>query len=174
VTDITAMPLFPYRGEMELKALEPLMPAELPRDGEGGRPCHRCTNPDEGVIWSNARWLVSAGAASARPVTVFLETREHVDLEHLADEMAAELGVLIVRVEAAVRAIPDVGRVHVHRWSDGSSHFHFWFMARPARQIEFYGWGNVLWPQVLAPIDDDVHARNLGIVRRELERTAGG
>ena len=105
-----------------------------------------------------------------RPVTVFLETREHVDLDGLSDNMAAELGVLIVRVEAAVRAVPDVGRVHVHRWSDGSAHFHFWFMAWPARQLEMYGWGNELWSEVLPPISEKRHDRNIEIVRKALER----
>jgi hypothetical protein len=99
---------------------------------------------------------------------VFLETREHVDLDGLDDDMAAEMGGLMVRVEAAVRAVPDVGRVHVHRWSDGSAHLHLWFIARPARRIEMYGWGNVLWSEVLPPVAEAEFEHNLAIVREAL------
>ena len=115
---------------------------------------------------------MSAGPRSACPVTVFLETREHVDLDGLTDEMASELGRVVVKLEAAIRAVPDVGRVHVHRWSDGSAHLHFWFMARPARRLEMYGWGNELWAQVLPPVEQDLFDRNLGVVRAGLERAA--
>ena len=40
------------------------------------------------------------------------------------------------QIERAVRAVPDVGRVHIHRWSDLSAHLHLWFMARPSRRLE--------------------------------------
>jgi diadenosine tetraphosphate (Ap4A) HIT family hydrolase len=177
VTDdfaFTTWPLFPFEGEFRVKALGPPLEAELLREGEGDRPCSKCADLDAGLLWSNERWIVSAGPRRAWPVAVFLETRAHVDLDDLDDDLAAELGVLLVRVEAAVRAVPDVGRVHVHRWSDGSAHLHFWLIARPARRIEMYGWGNVMWSEVLPPVDEAVFERNLGVVRRELERTAGG
>jgi len=170
---ITSLPLFPFEGELRLKSLGPLLDAELPRDGEGGRPCLRCDDLLAGVVWSNDRWLVTAAQRTVGPVTVFLETRAHVDLDGLDDDMAAELGVLTVRLEAAIRAVPGVGRVHVHRWSDGSSHLHLWFMARPARRIEMYGWGNEIWSQILPPLDEEVVRHNLDIVRAELERRCG-
>ena len=166
---ITSWPLFPFEGDLRLKRLGPLLEAELPRAGEGGQPCARCTDPLKGVIWGDERWVVSAGPRSACPVTVFLETRDHVDLDLLSGEMATELGVLIVRLEAAVRAVPNCGRVHIHRWSDGSAHLHFWFMARPARRLEMYGWGNELWSQLLPPIEQTVFDANLGIIRTALE-----
>jgi hypothetical protein len=168
---LTSAPLFPFEGDMRLKELTPLLERELPRAGEDGRPCPRCDDPMAGVIWSNERWLVTAGPRTACPVTVFLETRAHVDLGDLTDAMSAELGVLIVRIERAVNAISDVGRVHVHRWSDGSAHLHVWFVARPVRRIELYGWGNVLWNQLLPPIDQHVHDANLAVVAAGLAKS---
>ncbi len=166
---LTSMPLFPYEGELRRKALLPELEAEVPRNGEAGRSCHRCDDPEHGVIWGDDRWIVTAGPASANVATVFLETRAHVDLDDLDDAMAAELGVMTVRLTRAMQALPDVGRVHVHRWSDGAAHFHMWFVARPARRIELYGWGNVLWSQLLAPIDDAEHDSNLARIAAALD-----
>ena len=63
---------------------------------------------------------------------VILQPREHCDLGDLPPHLAGELGPLIVRVERAVDAVGEIGRVHVGRWGDGSAHLHFWFIARPA------------------------------------------
>ena len=45
--------------------------------------------------------------------------------------LARELGVMLDRVERAVRSAGEIGRVHVCRWGDGSEHLHWWFAARP-------------------------------------------
>jgi hypothetical protein len=144
-------PLFPLTREFALKPLTTPMSAELQRDGEGDRPCHACHKPER-VLWSNGRWQIASGRPSSNPVLLFLETVSHVDFDHLDDSMAGEFGLLCWHLEAAIRGVPDVGRVHIHRWSDGSSHLHVWFQARPARQLEYYGWGNVLRPQVDEPL----------------------
>jgi hypothetical protein len=149
---LTKLRLFPFEGDLQIKQLSQRLDDELAREGEGSRPCKQCNNLDD-VIWANDCWVVRAGQPSACPVVVFLETRAHLDLDDLDEAYAAELGVLIWQLEAAISAVADVGRVHVHRWGDGSSHFHVWFVARPAGQVEFYGWGNILWSQVLPPLD---------------------
>ena len=51
----------------------------------------------------------------------------------LDDELAAELGPLLLKMQHAVSQVPGVGNVHVGRWGEGSEHCHIWFMARPAR-----------------------------------------
>jgi hypothetical protein len=143
VHPLIKLPLFPFEGDVRLKQLSPLLDVEPSREGEGSKPCTQCDNLDD-VIWANERWLVRAGQASASPVVVLLETRAHLDLGNLDQTYAAELGVLAWQLEAAIRLIPDVGRVHVHRFGDGSSHFHVWFVARPARQVEFLRLGQHL------------------------------
>lgn len=174
VQRLQAMPLFPFEGELTMKSLGPLLEAELVRDGESpDRPCHSCGG-DERVLWRNDRWKVTRMSPSANPVGVFLETVEHCDVEHFDDELAAEYGVLTRHLEAAIRSLDSVGRVHIHRWGDGSAHFHVWFQGRPARQLELYGWGNVLWPQILPPLPTDVLDANHASVIATFARAVGG
>jgi hypothetical protein len=168
IAQMVDSPLFPFTRELTLKPLSAPMAAELPRDGDGDRPCHACGKPDR-VLWSNGRWQVASVRPSSNPVVLFLETVEHVDFDQLNGEMAQEFGLLSWHLEAAIRVVPDVGRVHIHRWSDGSSHLHVWFQARPARQLEFYGWGNVLRPQVDEPLSAETVAANNAAVIAALD-----
>lgn len=154
---VTSSPLFPFEGEFTLKPRHDLMVTEVQREGEGDRPCESCGD-DTRMLWRNDRWKLTSIRPSANPVGLFLETIDHIDFEDFDDEYATELGVLTVRLEAAIRSIDAVGRVHIHRWGDGSSHFHMWFQGRPARQLELYGWGNILWAQVLEPLPAEVIA----------------
>ncbi len=153
------LPLFPFNANMQLKTLGAPMAAELPRDGEGGKPCHSCGRPER-VLWSNDRWKITGIEPSANPVGLFLETVDHIDFEQFDETYARDLGELTWRLEQAIRSIDSVGRAHIHRWGDGSSHFHMWFLGRPAKQLEMYGWGNALWSQILDPLPDDVLAGN--------------
>ena len=76
----------------------------------------------------------SAGGCSRRrsrqglPVVLLLIPRLHyADPGDLPDELAGELGILLARVERAIRSIGEIGRVHLCRWGDGSEHLHWWF-----------------------------------------------
>ena len=98
-----------------------------------------------------------------------LEPRAHyAEPGDLPDELAAELGVLLARIERAVRAIPHVGRVHVCRWGDGGEHLHWWFMARPTRFPQLIGSFAAIWDDILEPLPEDVWHDNIAIVAREL------
>lgn len=173
VARVVKSPLFPFDSDLRVKPLGSLLPTEIEREGEGDRPCQSCG--DEGrTLWSNERWKVTALHPTANPVGLFLETIGHVDFEHFNDELASELGLLTVRLEAAIRSLDSVGRVHIHRWGDGSSHFHFWFQGRPARQLELYGWGNVLWSQILDPLPSETVDANHALVIGHLHTHFGG
>ena len=78
------------------------------------------------------------------------------------------------RAQRAISSIEAVGRVHVHRWGDGSEHFHVWFQGRPARRLELYGWGNVLWSQILPPLSAEETDANHTVVIEHLHAAAGG
>ena len=99
---------------------------------------------------------------------MLLFPREHFDIDSLPPERAAELGPLLVRIEAAVRAVGDIGRVHVCRWGDGSEHLHWWFMARPARIPQLASSFAAIWDDVLPPVPEEIWRENLAIVAREL------
>ncbi len=98
--------------------------------------------------------------------------REHCDLGDIPPHLAAELGPLLVRIERAVDAVGEIGRVHVGRWGDGSAHLHFWFIARPARMPQLRTSFAAIWDDILPPLPDDLWRGNLAAVARAL--AAGG
>lgn len=164
---------FPFDGEIAVRPLQPPLAAEGPRHGEGGEGCWRCEHGLENAIWSDERWLVtSLERPSGLPVIVLLFPRAHHDLDDLPAGLAAELGPTLLRVEAAVRAVGEIGRVHVSRWGDGSAHLHWWFMARPARLPQTVGSFAAIWDDILPPTPEPVWRENLAVVARML--AAGG
>ena len=165
---------FPFDGEMRPRPLRPPLDREPPRHGEGGAECQRCAAPDSDYIWTSDRWrLCSLLKPTGLPLIVILEPRDHyAEPGDLPDDLAAELGLLQVRIERAVRTIPHVGRVHVCRWGDGSEHLHWWFMARPARFPQLKGSFAPIWDDILPPLPEPIWRENLGLVARALEGAA--
>lgn len=163
---------FPFDGDMRPRTLQPPVPDEPARQGEGGVDCDSCGAPDENFLWTNENWrLFSLDEPTGLPVVVLLETREHyAEPGDLPDELAAELGVMLARVERAVRSVGEIGRVHVCRWGDGSEHLHWWFMARPARISQLVGSFAAIWDDVLPPTPRNVWEANLQHVVSELLR----
>jgi diadenosine tetraphosphate (Ap4A) HIT family hydrolase len=160
---------WPFDGAVTPRALAPPAQAEAPRRGEGGVDCRRCAHGDDDALWSDENWVVMPlPQASGLPAVVILETRAHYEFHDLPEELQAELGPMLVKVQRAVRAIPDVGNVHVCRWGDGGEHFHVWFMARPARIPQLIGSFAAIWDDVLPPLPEDVWRENLAIVASEL------
>jgi diadenosine tetraphosphate (Ap4A) HIT family hydrolase len=148
--------VFPFEGAL---AVRPFRDPELPepaRAGEAGRPCPNCTLPDDAYLWTNARWRIRALPEPFGVHAIFLEPREHLELGDLDADLAAELGVLIVRVEQVLSHVLDgVGRVHVNRWGDGGAHLHWWFIARPAGLTQLRGSSLTVWLEVLPPLAED-------------------
>lgn len=99
------------------------------------------------AIWSDERWLVTP--------------------------LAAELGPLIDRIERAVDAVGELGRVHAGRWGDGSAHLHFWFIARPARMPQLRTRFAAVWDDILPPLPEELWRASLAVVARTLA-TGGG
>jgi hypothetical protein len=114
--------------------------------------------------------VTSTREPTGLPLVLFLETRRHLDFPDLDDELARELGPLLLEVQRAVFAVGEIGNVHVCRWGDGSEHCHVWFMARPARMPQLIGSFAAIWDDILPPVPEDVWRENLELVRRELNR----
>jgi len=160
---------WPFAGVLSPHPLLPPVEAEPPRHGAGGVGCGRCVEGNEGALWSDEHWIVRpTREPTGLPVVLFLETREHVDFLGLSDELAGELGPMLLKVQRAAFAIGDIGNVHVCRWGDGSEHFHMWFMARPARIPQLIGSFAAIWDDVVPPLPDDVWQANLELVRHAL------
>ena len=166
---------FPFEGELRPRPLRPPVEREAPRHGEGGVDCGRCAASDEQYLWTSERWRLAAfDRPTGLPVVLLLEPRAHfVEPGDLPPELAAELGVSTARVERAVRAVGEIGRVHVCRWGDGSEHLHWWFMARPARMPQLLGSFAAIWDDVLPPLPEEVWRANLAAVAEALRAAAG-
>ncbi|SCE92739.1 hypothetical protein GA0070618_1977 [Micromonospora echinospora] len=174
VPDFTQWPSFPFEGDLRIKRLDDPVPVEPPRKGEADRECTACAAPDEAYIWVGERWRVRAmDRPTGLPMVLILESRSHLDLGDLPNLLAAELGVMTVRLERAIRSLDGVARVHVNRWGDGSSHLHLWFLARPYGRLQLRGTFLSLWDSILPPISEEQWRENLALVAAWLGEFGG-
>ena len=147
---------FPFQSEIRPRALRPPAEDEKSRHGEGGIDCRACSKVADDVIWQDERWQLTAIGPTGLPLVLILEPKEHYDIDTLPAELAAELGPLMQRIERAIRAAGDIGRVHIGRWGEGSEHLHWWFMARPARMRQLSDSFAAVWDDILPPVPNDV------------------
>lgn len=165
--------IFPFEGTMRVKQFDAPADHDRPRSGEpGGDPCGSCEHDDSHYIWVDDHWRVLTARRSGVPMQLFLETRDHLDLDDLDDDRSAELGQMIVRIDRAMQAIGGIGRVHCSRWGDGGSHFHMWFYARPVGALQMLGFCLPMWALILPATDQATWDANAAVVAREL--AAGG
>jgi hypothetical protein len=151
--DFVNWSIFPFEGELRVKQPWPDQEHDLPRTGEGDEPCPSCARGDDEYLWVDDRWRVVTAERMAAP-TVFLETREHLDLCDFTDEIAAEYGQLQVRLDRAFLASGGIGRTHMNRWGDGGAHFHLWCYGRPIGSLSMLGFGMPMWAQILPPLSE--------------------
>ncbi|WP_433530577.1 hypothetical protein ACQPYA_31375 [Micromonospora sp. CA-263727] len=174
VPDFTQWPSFPFEGDLRVKRLDDPVPVEPPRKGEAHRECTACQAPDDAYIWVGERWRVRAmDRPTGLPMVLILESRSHLDLGDLPNLLAAELGVMTVRLERAIRSLDGVARVHVNRWGDGSAHLHMWFLARPYGRLQLRGTFLSLWDSILPPISEEKWRENLALVAAWLAEFGG-
>jgi diadenosine tetraphosphate (Ap4A) HIT family hydrolase len=174
VPDFTKWPSFPFEGELHVKQLDPPVAVEPPRKGEDSAECVACNAPDEAYIWVSERWRVrTMDRPTGLPMVLILESRSHLDLGDLPNLLAAELGVMTVRLERAIRSLDGVARVHVNRWGDGSAHLHMWFLARPYGRLQLRGTFLSLWDDILPPISEAAWRENLALVAAWLAEFGG-
>jgi hypothetical protein len=172
--DFTAWPSFPFEGDFRVKPLEPTVKTEPPRKGEDIADCAACKTPDEAYVWVNERWRVRAlEKPSGLPMVLLLEPRSHLDMGDLPNLLAAELGVMTVRLERAIRSLDTVARVHVYRWGDGAAHFQIWFMARPVGQLQLRGTFLPMWDEILPPGPREEWSENLALIAAWLAEFGG-
>ncbi|GAA0725023.1 hypothetical protein [Dactylosporangium roseum] len=170
----TYWPTFPFEGDLRVKRLLDPVPVEPPRHGDNPAECRACGAPDEAYIWVSDRWRVrSLDRPTGLPAVLILESRSHLDLGDLPNMLAAELGVMTVRLERAIRSLDGVARVHVNRWGDGAAHLHLWFLARPYGRLQLQGTFLALWDDILPPIPEEQWRENLALVAAWLAEFGG-
>jgi diadenosine tetraphosphate (Ap4A) HIT family hydrolase len=158
---------FPFEGDIRPRKLHLPAGDEKRRHGEGGIDCHACSKVADDLTWEDEHWQLTAVGPTGLPLVLILEPKEHYDIETLPAELAAELGPLMQRIERAIRAAGDIGRVHIGRWGEGSEHLHWWFMARPARMRQLSDSFAAIWDDILPPVPEDVW-------RASVERVVAG
>jgi len=165
--------VFPWEvvdGELVPKVVPPPLEVEVPRAGDpGGEPCGTCAGHGaETRIWENDRWTLRPFHRGGMPLVLFLEPREHLDLDDLDDDLAAEYGRLSVWLCRIISNLPYVGRVHVFRVGDGGAHLHVWFVARPERMAGILGSMAMEWDEMLPPPPEEVWRADLRAVAGRL------
>jgi hypothetical protein len=178
--EMQAWEVFPFESEgLRLKPLEPLAAAEVPRGGEGGKPCGGCSPADEASfagaeVWRDDRWRITVTEPSGAPLLLMLSPLAHYDFTTLPMDRAAEMGQIMVALGAAIEALPSVARVHVSKWGDGGAHAHIFFYARPTRMPQLRGTMMAVWDDYLPPVPGDVRDANARAVVQDLVRSYGG
>lgn len=172
--------VFPFeRDGLRTRPLLPPVDQEPPRFGESGTPCGACggsTPKSDGLarVWQDERWHIVMPEPSGSPLILLLQPHRHFDLPELPGDMAAELGMITVRLSAAIESLPQVARAHVVRWGDGGAHAHVWFIARPVGFEQLRGTMMALWDDLLPPVPRTVRDADVATVVHELIRTYGG
>lgn len=171
--------VFPFEQEgLRVRALQPPVPVEPPRYGEGGLPCG-CTGSTprsdlDALVWQDEHWQIAVPPPSGSPLVLQLRPHQHVDVPGLPDDLAAELGLLTVRLCAAIESLPHVARAHVSRWGDGGAHAHVWFFARPYGFDQLRGTMLAVWDDILPPVPLASRDEDVAHVVQRLIQTYGG
>ncbi len=179
VEEMPGWDIFPFEiDSLRMKPLQPLAEAEPPRGGEDPADCWCAHPPDpaaaERVVWSNERWRLHLDALMRLPIGLSLGPLAHCDLTTVPDDLAGEMGRLIVAVSAAVEALPSVGRVQLAKYGDGGAHLHLFFLARPARMLQLRGSPLLDWEENLPPVPLEVTRANADFVADRLLAELGG
>lgn len=146
-------PIFPFDvSGLHVRALEdPVLP-EPPRRGENAEECSSCESPDPRFVWTNERWRVGMSQEPLALPGVMLHPRQHLDLGDLTEQMAAEMGVLLVRIQNTLAEIEGVARVHIYKWGDGGAHLHVLVVGRPLGMMQLRGMFLTTWMHALPPL----------------------
>jgi hypothetical protein len=171
--EIPTAEIFPYEsGDLRPIRIDPLVLPEPPRHGEDAASCGCGAGIPAKACWADEDWYLRPLPDHGLP-GVMLNTRAHLDLEDLDDRLAADLGVLTVRITRALMNLGGIGRVHVYRWGDGGAHFHLWFFARPAGFLQLRGSSLADWSELLPPLPAEELTAMRSAVARELATWRG-
>ena len=146
----------PYEQPLVPKAPgERVIPEPARRGEPGGQPCGICTGEATAALWSDDLWTLHAPVGGSLPGTVWLASREHFDsFADMPARYAAAFGPVAAKIERAILAQGDIGRVHLYRWGDGGAHFHVWFLPRPLGMTDAAGMYLPIWEDVLPNVPD--------------------
>ena len=167
---------FPFETEgLRLRKLRRPEVPETPRHDDDPTTCRACAAKDGLTVWHNEVWrLIALSEPSGAPLLLMLMPRGHFDLADLPDDLAAQLGQLVVHVGRAIESLEHIARAHVARFGDGGAHLHIFFFARPEGFIQLRGNFLMTWDDLLAPVPRDVRDADAVRVGELLAASFGG
>jgi hypothetical protein len=167
---------FPFESEglHVAKLRRPIVP-ETPRHDEDPTSCRSCAASDGLAVWQNEGWrLIALSKPSGAPLVLMLLPKSHFDLGNLPDELAAQLGQLVVHVGRVIESLEHIARAHISRFGDGGAHLHIFFFARPEGFIQLRGNFFTVWDDLLAPVPREVRDADARRVGELLAASFGG
>jgi hypothetical protein len=158
---------FPFESQdlRVAKLRRPQVP-ESPRHDEDQATCRGCAASDGLPVWENEGWrLIAMSEPSGAPLVLMLLPKGHFELGNLPDDLAAQLGQIVVHIGRAVESLEHIARAHVLRFGDGGAHLHVFIVARPEGFVQLRGNFFMVWDDLLAPVPRavrDADARRVG------------
>jgi len=106
----------------------------VPQSTETCPYCDLHAEPVGGWIYRDERWLVQHGPAGSTILggLQIISVRHFTDFAEMTDVEASSFGLLLARLDVALRATTDPERVHLVSTRDRVAHFHAWLYPRPA------------------------------------------
>jgi hypothetical protein len=172
---MTGWEIFPFEPDgLRVVPLEAPQLPEAPRAGEDESECWACQR-EEPSIWSDDHWRITMPVAeSGVPLVLMVRPNAHYDLPNLPEELAAELGRLLVHLARAIEALPHIARAHISRWGDGGAHLHLFVFARPEGFAQLRGTCLAIWDDLLPPVPAEVQQSDAAQVAKSLVTSYGG
>ena len=168
--------VFPFERE-GLRA-RPLTEYAVPEPDRRKAPedCKTCTALDrpELVLHTGERLAVIRPGGTNLPFVANVVSRRHELLDDLDDDGHAEMGRLVGRTYAALRALDGIGNVHVNKWENGTGHLSVTLLARPLGVLQLRGSNLAAWADMLPATPREELDARAGQVRAALEDAAGG
>ena len=150
---------------MELPYLEPLTPRPLadpvipepPRRGEpGGEECGICTHQATPAVWESEHFTMHPPVQGSLPGAVWLASKEHVDsFNDLLAGCGGRVRAVVARVEQAILALGDVGRVICTAGATGARTSTYGSCLGRSGMLQASGTMLPIWEDVLPNVPDE-------------------
>ena len=129
--------------------------------------CAALDRPDL-VLHTGERLAVIRPGGTNLPFVAGVVSRSHELLDDLDDDGHVELGRLIGRTYAALRALEGIGNVHVNKWENGTGHLSVTLLARPLGVLQLRGSHVSTWADMLPPTPTEELDARAELVRSAL------
>lgn len=160
--------VFPFEAE-SLRA-RPLTEYAVPEPDRRRPPeeCKVCRAVEGGALGTWGRFVLVRTARTTLAFNATVATSDHLGLDDLPPEDHADLGRALGASYAAIKALPEVGNVHLNKWENGAGHLAFNLYARPIGVLQLRGSNLPIWADMLPAIAEDEFAARAEQVRQAL------